>query len=238
MKTSRTIEISIFTALVYVATVLFQVYQPATGGYFNLGETMIYLAALTANPLTAAIAGGIGASLADVTTGYGIFAPGTLVIKFTEGYVAGFLVKKSKGIGTLWTSITTGLVYGIALALVGSRYLSGTVYLGTAWKWASLNISMYFWLLLGGVFAAIVVIYSIKGTRRGESLSLLSAGLLMVLGYFLYEYFISNPLIGRPRIAALFEVPVNIGQAVIGATIALSIYGFLLKAGYLKRSEN
>ena len=96
MKSRTLIEIIVYIVAVYVATIALQIYQPATGGYFNLGEAVIYIAAMLSSPLVAGIAGGVGASLADLSTGYGIFAPATLVIKFTEGYVAGYLVKKAK----------------------------------------------------------------------------------------------------------------------------------------------
>ena len=58
-----------------------------TDGYFNVGESTIYLAVLTSTPLIARIASGIGVALADLSTGYAVFAPGILVIKFIEGYL-------------------------------------------------------------------------------------------------------------------------------------------------------
>ena len=61
------------------------------------------------------------------------------------------------------------------------------------------------------------------------------AGLIMVTGYFLYEYFVSNPLTGREPLAAVAEIPVNIGQAVIGASIALPVVVFLRRAGYVEQ---
>ncbi|MGB9830987.1 MAG: ECF transporter S component, partial [Fervidicoccus fontis] len=88
------VRFAVFTALVYVFTVVVQFAQPFTGGYFNLGEAAIYVCALISDPLTTGLAGGIGSALADATTGYGIFAPATLLIKFTEGYVASLLFKK------------------------------------------------------------------------------------------------------------------------------------------------
>ncbi len=234
MKKTNPVEIAIFTALVYVATIAFQLYQPATGGYFNLGESIIYLAALISGPYTAAIAGGLGASLADATTGYGIFAPGTLVIKFIEGFLAGFLFQKLKIITPRYIGISSGILYGLLISLLGITYLSGTIYLGTAWSGITTTIPVYLWIIIGLVTFLGITTYSIKGKHTTEAISLFTAGLTMVLGYFIYEYAISNPLIGRPRIAALFEIPVNIGQVVIGAAIALSIYGFLKKAGYIK----
>jgi len=73
--TLRIINIVVFTVLVYSATVALQIYQPVTGGHFNPGESMIYPAALLTEPIVAAFAGGIGTALANISTGYGLFAP-------------------------------------------------------------------------------------------------------------------------------------------------------------------
>ncbi|MEM4646413.1 MAG: ECF transporter S component, partial [Zestosphaera sp.] len=86
------VRVSLYTALVLIATIVLQVYTPATRGYFNLGEVAIYTVAALTSPLIAGVAGGVGSALADLVTGYGIFAPGTLVIKFVEGFIASSLI--------------------------------------------------------------------------------------------------------------------------------------------------
>ena len=42
----------VFAAFVTVATIIFAVSIPATSGYFNIGETMIYVAALLFGPVS------------------------------------------------------------------------------------------------------------------------------------------------------------------------------------------
>ena len=83
---------AIFAALVAAATLLFVVPIPATSGYFNLGETLIYIAALLFGPLIGAVAGA-GATIADILVA-AQFAPGTFTIKAIEGFLVGFLNKK------------------------------------------------------------------------------------------------------------------------------------------------
>jgi uncharacterized membrane protein len=80
----------VFGALVFVVSFVLQVPIPATGGYFNFGETIIYVAALTFGPLTGALAGGVGAMISDALLAPQ-FAFGTLVIKLVEGAIVGFL---------------------------------------------------------------------------------------------------------------------------------------------------
>ena len=78
MKSKFTLNIvfaSISTALVCVATMLFQVYVPATRGFFNIGESMVFLSALLFGPFVGAFAGGIGSMLADLLLGYYYYAP-------------------------------------------------------------------------------------------------------------------------------------------------------------------
>ena len=91
-KTMNLVLTSVMTALVCVSTVLFQIPIPATGGYFNVGEAIIYITAIIFGPIVGGIAGGVGAALADVMSPYSIYAPGTLVIKFCEGFIIGFIV--------------------------------------------------------------------------------------------------------------------------------------------------
>ncbi len=75
------------TAIVYVAT-LIGVSTPIAN--FNVGDSAILLTAALFNPLTAMIAGGLGAFLADLTT-YPVTMLYTLVIKAIEGLLAGIL---------------------------------------------------------------------------------------------------------------------------------------------------
>lgn len=84
---------AVFAALVCVATLALVISIPATSGYFNLGETVIYAAALLFGPLAGAVAGGVGAAIADILVA-AQFAPGTLIIKGFEGAIVGFLNKK------------------------------------------------------------------------------------------------------------------------------------------------
>ena len=84
-------------ALTMVATVLIQVPTPATKGYINLGDSVVFISALLFGPITGAIAGGLGSSLADLLTGYVIWAPMTLVIKGIEGLMVGALFRLTRG---------------------------------------------------------------------------------------------------------------------------------------------
>lgn len=240
-RTSIVVEAAVFTVLVYAATIALQVYQPTTGGYFNVGESMIYLAAIVSTPLVAGVAGGVGAALADLSTGYAIFAPGTLVIKFIEGYVAGILVRRLKRLHGLLPAVVTVLVYFVVFTFISATLWSGGIYVGTE-QWLGFTLSPPYvevavsvWIALAIALTVLMfVILRKRYSSTGEVAALAVSGSLMVLGYFLYEYFVSNPLTGREPIAAILEVPVNIGQVIAGLTIAIPIVGWLRKAGYIE----
>jgi uncharacterized membrane protein len=84
---------AIFAALTLIATYSFVISIPATSGYFNLGETTIYVAALLFGPWVGALSGGIGATLSDALLAPQ-FALGTLTIKGIEGILVGVLYQK------------------------------------------------------------------------------------------------------------------------------------------------
>jgi hypothetical protein len=45
-------------------------------------------------------------------------------------------------------------------------------------------------------------------------------GLSMVTGYFLYQYFLIGPLF-QIEVIAIAEVPINIGQMIVGIVVSL-----------------
>ncbi|MEM1618688.1 MAG: ECF transporter S component [Desulfurococcaceae archaeon] len=237
----RVVEAAVFTVLVYAATIALQIYQPATGGYFNIGESMIYLAAFVSTPLVAGLAGGVGAALADLSTGYAVFAPGTLVIKFVEGYAAGVLVRKLRKVHSFLQVVLSVVVYTAAFMVISAVLWSGGVYVGPE-KWLEftfeppyVEVSLAVWIALGVLLASLFfIVLQRRRISTGEVAALTVAGSLMVLGYFLYEFFVSNPLTGREPIAAILEVPVNIGQVIVGISVSVPLVAWLRKAGYVK----
>jgi len=86
----------IMAALVCVATMFFVVPIPATEGYFNVGDAMVMVAAITFGPIVGAFAGGVGAGLADVLSPYSYYAPYTFCIKGIEGFIAGWILTRGR----------------------------------------------------------------------------------------------------------------------------------------------
>lgn len=76
----RMILTAMFASMVCVSTLFLQVPSPM-GGYINLGDALVLMSAYMLGPVYGAAAAGIGSALADLFTGYAIYAPGTLIIK-------------------------------------------------------------------------------------------------------------------------------------------------------------
>jgi len=83
---------AVMSALVTVGTLIVQI-PNGMGGYFNVGDVMIFVTALTFNPLIGGIAGGLGSAIADMI-GYPLFVLPTLVIKGFEGLIASLIANK------------------------------------------------------------------------------------------------------------------------------------------------
>ena len=83
---------AIMATLVTVGTLIIRI-PNRMGGYFNVGDVMIFVCALTFTPIISGFAGGIGSAIADII-GFPVFAIPTLIIKGLEGFIASFISNK------------------------------------------------------------------------------------------------------------------------------------------------
>lgn len=96
-KTQKIVIASMLAALACVATMIIKIPSPLKG-YFNLGDCVVLICGWMLSPLYGFAAAGIGSALADVFSGYAIYAPATFAIKGIMALIAfyGFkLMKKS-----------------------------------------------------------------------------------------------------------------------------------------------
>ena len=84
-----------FMAVVTVTTLFLRLPTP-TGGYFNFGDVAVVFTALLLGSRSGFLAGGLGSAVADLISGYAMFAPVTFVAKGLEGFVVGIAKGKKR----------------------------------------------------------------------------------------------------------------------------------------------
>jgi len=130
------------SALVAVGTLIVRIPNPM-GGYFNVGDVMIFVAALTFNPLIGGVAGGLGSAIADII-GFPLFAIPTLVIKGLEGLLASLITNKKNVYRDILAVVVAGTEMVIGYFLV-ELYLWG---IGGALAEVPANIAQ---IAIGGI---------------------------------------------------------------------------------------
>ena len=78
---------ALFAALCFLGTICVSIPLPASG-YFNIGDVFVLAGGWFLGPWLGAAAAGVGSALADLTLGFGIYAPATFLIKAIDAFVA------------------------------------------------------------------------------------------------------------------------------------------------------
>ena len=79
-NTQKIVTASMLAALCCVATMIIKIPSPLKG-YLNLGDCVVLLSGWLLPPAYGFMAAGVGSALADVLSGYVIYAPATFIIK-------------------------------------------------------------------------------------------------------------------------------------------------------------
>ena len=117
--------IAAFATLAFVGTTIIRIPIPATGGYFNLGDTFVMIAALLYGPLIGGLVGLIGPAAADAI-GFPQFILATAIVKGLEGAVVGAISGKTGG--TSAGRAVLALAVGIAILVVGYFIFEAFIY--------------------------------------------------------------------------------------------------------------
>ncbi len=195
----------IMGSLICVLTAFLAIPIPATEGYFNFGELLVFTTAILFGPIIGGLAGGIGSSLADLLSGaYSFYWPYTLVAKGLEGLVVGLIFKKFKERDDKETQfkqflIISGLVAGILIAVIGESIA---------------------WIIIGVIISTSIILITIgfHQTIRNKIFAIIIGGSIMVSVYLISEFYILDY-----GTSAFFELPANISQVIIGMIIAIPL---------------
>ena len=109
-NTQKIVMASMLAALCCVATMIIKIPSPLKG-YLNLGDCVVLLSGWILPPAYGFGAAAIGSALADIFSGYVIYAPATFVIKGIMALIAYFSHKAmNKKIGSLPSRLIGGVV--------------------------------------------------------------------------------------------------------------------------------
>ena len=116
-KTKKIVMAAMFMALCCVATMIIKIPSPLKG-YLNLGDCIVLLSGFMLSPLYGFLAAGFGSALADLFSGYVVYAPATFIIKGAMALVAfyGFKLLHKKA-GATPSRIISGIVAEIVMVL-------------------------------------------------------------------------------------------------------------------------
>ena len=138
MKTKRNhvhllVQAALFAALIYVSTRFMQIPIAASGGYIHPGDCLCLLAAWFLPMPYGIAASAIGTMLADLLSGYAVYALPSFIIKAVVAAVAGFLLRRlwNKKV-TVKHTILPCLVSGLAgeFFMVTGYFLFSAIFRG------------------------------------------------------------------------------------------------------------
>ncbi|SHG89113.1 ECF transporter S component [Tepidibacter thalassicus] len=166
-KTSYLVFVGLMIAFVCMGTMTVHIYMPATNGFINIGDSIIFITSILFGPVPGMIAGGIGSALADILLGYTHWAVFTLIIKGIEGFIVGALMKKYSNKFTMIISTIIG-----ALFMVFGYYIAGGILEGSfivALESIPGNIIQGIASVIIGVFVAMAILKTNYIKRKSPS---------------------------------------------------------------------
>lgn len=126
-KTQKIVLSALLASLVCVATMLIKIPSPLKG-YLNLGDCVVLLSGWVLSPVYGFLTAGIGSALADIFSGYIIYAPATFVIKGLMSVTAYFVFKlMSKKAKNTISKIVSGTL-AESLMVIGYFLFEGFIY--------------------------------------------------------------------------------------------------------------
>lgn len=152
----RKLTVSAVTAaVVFAVTWTIRIPVPGTsGGYVNMGDSVIYLAAFLLGGPLAAAAAAVGSALADAAAGAAIYVPATFVIKGLMGLFCGYFSS-----GKSFSRFALSCAIGGAIMALGYALYETAVF-GIGYAVASLPFNVVQWV--GGGSIAVVLFPAVK----------------------------------------------------------------------------
>ena len=236
MSTKKLVYTAVMMALVCIATSIIKIPTPFTSGYIHLGDSMIFLSVAILGWGYGALAAGIGSMLADILGGYAVWALPTLIIKSLMAIIMGIALNSTSrkrtfafagGIGVVWTAFTLILknVLSSNVTESSTALLSQMEDISSMQDLVALSSKVQLQLVVAAVLTLIIlaVISTVVVKRLGMGslkliLGMMASGLIMIIGYYFAAY-----LLYGSYITAIFSIPANIVQFIMGFVLAMLV---------------
>ena len=124
----KIIASAVFAALICAATMLIQI-PTLTKGYVNLGDCIVLIAGWVCGAQWGFAAAGIGSALADIISGYTVYAAGTFLIKGTMALIAALVAyafKHHVTVGRIVGAVTAELFMAVGYFVYEWLFITGT----------------------------------------------------------------------------------------------------------------
>ncbi len=167
-KLRKIVTAAVFAALTCAATMLIQI-PTLTKGYVNLGDCFVIMAGWICGARWGAAAAGIGSALADIISGYAVYAPGTFAIKAIMAVIAALVLYAFR------THAFTGRLVSAALAeifMAGGYFAFEWVFITGSFETSVIGIPENLIQGIVGVLASAAVMTALEKTRALSSLRL------------------------------------------------------------------
>ncbi|MBE7041609.1 MAG: ECF transporter S component [Ruminococcaceae bacterium] len=116
-NTQKLVTASMLAALCCVATMIIKIPSPLKG-YLNLGDCIVLLSGWLLSPAYGFATAGIGSALADLFSGYVVYAPATFIIKGIMALIAHSCFKgMHKGLGNTPSRMIGGALAEVVMIL-------------------------------------------------------------------------------------------------------------------------
>ncbi len=161
--TKKLVTAAMFASLICLITLFIKIPSPFKG-YINLGDGIVLLAGWMLHPVYSFLAAGIGAALADILSGYAIYAPASFVIKGLMAQTACFCYMFfQKKCGTK-TSYIIGGIFAELCMLLGYFIFEGFLF---GWAIAAVNIPINAIQGIAGILLGVFLAQAL-GKNRNE----------------------------------------------------------------------
>jgi uncharacterized membrane protein len=159
LKLTLLVQTALMVAIIFVITYIIRIPLPfASGGYLNIGDTPLYIAAYLLGGPAGAVAGGLGSALSDLAAGYVPYVLPTAVIKGAMGLVCGVLMRSGDMKRFALASALGGAV------MVGGYAVFEALFFNVNQAIATIPLNCIQWA--GGVIAATVLFPAVKMVEK------------------------------------------------------------------------